>query len=117
MTPPTPNTPPVSATATAAATGFRWSSPVPYLFGGLAMMLILIACALVILVCSYKKPFSSSQNSSENDTDDHEKQSMPEFRMELAPEMEPKIVIIMPGDLNPTYLAKPVPPANADEQV
>ncbi|KAL7605843.1 hypothetical protein Lser_V15G20417 [Lactuca serriola] len=109
MTPPT-NTTTYAVSATSAATGFRWSSPIPYLFGGLALMLILIACALIILVCSYKRPYSSS-NSSENVTGDQEKTSTPEFRMELSPEMEPKIVIVMPGDINPTYLLKPAPPA------
>lgn len=32
-----------------------WHSPVPYLFGGLAAMLGLIALALLILACSYWK--------------------------------------------------------------
>ncbi|EMS55522.1 hypothetical protein TRIUR3_12089 [Triticum urartu] len=32
-----------------------WQSPVPYLFGGLAAMLGLIALALLILACSYWK--------------------------------------------------------------
>nr|DAD43128.1 TPA_asm: hypothetical protein HUJ06_001358 [Nelumbo nucifera] len=32
-----------------------WHSPVPYLFGGLAAMLGLIAFALLILACSYWK--------------------------------------------------------------
>ncbi|EMS45822.1 hypothetical protein TRIUR3_28536 [Triticum urartu] len=32
-----------------------WQSPVPYLFGGLAAMLGLIAFALLILACSYWK--------------------------------------------------------------
>ncbi|KAI3784964.1 hypothetical protein L1987_44072 [Smallanthus sonchifolius] len=110
MTPATHNT-----TAAAAATGFRWNSPIPYLFGGLALMLTLIACALIILVCSYKKPYSSSTStSSENGAGNQEKPSVPEFRVELSPEMEPKIVIVMPGDINPTYLAKPVPPTGAD---
>ncbi|PWA58234.1 hypothetical protein CTI12_AA402130 [Artemisia annua] len=108
MTPPIHNTTPVSATE--PATGFRWHSPIPYLFGGLAMMLTLIAFALIILVCSYKKPYSSSTNSSPNSTPDQEKSSVPEFRMESSREMEPKIVIVMPGDINPTYLAKPTPP-------
>ncbi|KAF5791870.1 putative protein glutamine dumper [Helianthus annuus] len=112
MTPSTHNT---TATA-AAATGIRWNSPIPYLFGGLALMLTLIACALIILVCSHKKPYSSS-NSSENGAGDQEKASEPEFRVELLPEMEPKIVIVMPGDINPTYLAKPAPPTSAGDQV
>ncbi|KAI3669915.1 hypothetical protein L6452_41395 [Arctium lappa] len=113
MTPPPQNTT-AAVSPTAAVSGFRWNSPIPYLFGGLALMLTLIACALIILVCSYKKPYSSSsENSSENTAGDQEKQSVPEFRMELSPEMEPKIVIVMPGDINPTYLAKPTPPVPA----
>ncbi|KAL8231423.1 hypothetical protein R6Q57_001201 [Mikania cordata] len=98
----------------AAATGFRWNSPIPYLFGGLALMLSLIAFALIILVCSYKKPYSSSSYSSEASGGDQEKGSMRDFRVELSPEMEPKIVIMMPGDICPTYLAEPAPSTGAD---
>uniref|UniRef100_J3MGF3 Uncharacterized protein n=1 Tax=Oryza brachyantha TaxID=4533 RepID=J3MGF3_ORYBR len=39
----------------AAAPHSPWQSPVPYLFGGLAAMLGLIAFALLILACSYWK--------------------------------------------------------------
>ncbi|MFS7947872.1 putative protein glutamine dumper [Helianthus anomalus] len=110
MTSPTQNTTTVSATT--AATGFRWSSPIPYLFVGLALMLTLIAFALIILVCTFKKPYSSSSSldSSENGTGDRDKSSVPEFHVELPVEMEQKLVIVMPGDINPTYLAKPAPP-------
>uniref|UniRef100_M8BL98 Protein GLUTAMINE DUMPER 3 n=1 Tax=Aegilops tauschii TaxID=37682 RepID=M8BL98_AEGTA len=38
-----------------AAPHSTWQSPVPYLFGGLAAMLGLIALALLILACSYWK--------------------------------------------------------------
>nr|GEW61777.1 protein glutamine dumper 6-like [Tanacetum cinerariifolium] len=105
--------PPMSATAPASE--IRWHSPIPYLFGGLALMLTLIAFALIVLVCSYKKPYSSSSaDSSQNSsTRDQEKTSVPEFQMELSREMEPKIVIVMPGDINPTYLAKPTPPTTS----
>ncbi|KAM0039773.1 putative protein glutamine dumper [Helianthus debilis subsp. tardiflorus] len=109
MTSPTQNTTTVSATA--AATGFRWSSPIPYMFVGLASMITLIAFALIILVCTFKKPSSSSSSdSSENSTGDRDKSSVPEFHVELPVEMEQKLVIVMPGDINPTYLAKPAPP-------
>ncbi|KAJ0694583.1 putative protein glutamine dumper [Helianthus annuus] len=112
MTSPTQNTTAVSATT--AATGFRWSSPIPYLFVGLALMLTLIAFALIILVCTFKKPYSSSRDSSENGTGDRDKSSVPEFHVELPVEMEQKLVIVMPGDINPTYLAKPAPPTGTD---
>ena len=39
-----------------------WHSPVPYLFGGLAAMLGLIAFALLILACSYWKLSGQLQN-------------------------------------------------------
>ncbi|KAI7727725.1 hypothetical protein M8C21_008359 [Ambrosia artemisiifolia] len=112
MTPPTQNTTAVSTTA--AATGLQWSSPIPYLFGGLALVLILIAFALIILACSFKKPYSSSSDSIENDASDQDKPSVPQFRVEIPEEMEQKLVIVMPGDINPTYLAKPAPPTSVD---
>ncbi|EMS62923.1 hypothetical protein TRIUR3_19625 [Triticum urartu] len=43
------------AGAPTAAPHSTWQSPVPYLFGGLAAMLGLIALALLILACSYWK--------------------------------------------------------------
>lgn len=55
-------------------------------------MLVLVALALIILACSYKK--SPSSNHSGNS-------------VRPVPEMEPKIVVIMAGDNNPSYLAKP----------
>lgn len=75
----------------------RWNSPVFYLFGGLALMLALVATALLILACSYRK--SSSSNDDEK----------PSIFHELEGDNQPKIVVIMPGDDNPTYLAKPLP--------
>uniref|UniRef100_A0A5B7A9K0 Putative Glutamine dumper 2 n=1 Tax=Davidia involucrata TaxID=16924 RepID=A0A5B7A9K0_DAVIN len=98
---------PTNTTAAAAATttvdaGFqRWNSPIPYLYGGLALMLGLVALALVILACSYKKSSSGSS------TEVEEKPDSKPVNV-LRPEMEPKIVVIMAGDDNPTYLAKPI---------
>ncbi|KAF8378513.1 hypothetical protein HHK36_029856 [Tetracentron sinense] len=87
-------------TSPTAASGFqRWNSPVPYIFGGLAVMLGFIALALIILVCSCCK---SSANSS---SDTVEK---PAKAVNSPVDTEPKIVVIMAGDDIPTYLAKPV---------
>ncbi|ONK69683.1 uncharacterized protein A4U43_C05F25650 [Asparagus officinalis] len=50
--------PPLSQTIThhpSISSHSAWHSPVPYLFGGLAAMLGLIAFALLILACSYWK--------------------------------------------------------------
>lgn len=82
----------------------HWNSPLPYLFGGLALMLGLIALALLLLACSYRKSPHNTQSSGNDDIDDQEKSSRAAV---LRPEMEPRIVVIMAGDHNPTYLAKP----------
>ncbi|KAF8389865.1 hypothetical protein HHK36_024382 [Tetracentron sinense] len=96
------NAPPVAA-------GFRrWNSPVPYLFGGLALMLGLIALALLILACSYRN------SSADSSRDTGEKPAKP---MNSPAETELKIVVIMPGEDNPTYLAKPVSSSLPIEQV
>ncbi|CAA3026827.1 Hypothetical predicted protein [Olea europaea subsp. europaea] len=94
-----------NATATADVNDVglqRWNSPVPYLFGGLALMLGLIAFALTILACSSRKSSSTGESSS----DAEEKLAKP-FDRVLQPEMEPRIVVIMAGETIPSYLGKP----------
>ncbi|GAB4828025.1 hypothetical protein Ancab_034912 [Ancistrocladus abbreviatus] len=87
----------------------RWNSPVPYLFGGLAVTLGLIAVALIMLACSFKKSSSTEANGEGGEK---------EAEMVAGKlDDEPKIVVIMAGDENPTYLAKPVPPATCCQQV
>ncbi|XAR51593.1 hypothetical protein NMG60_11006264 [Bertholletia excelsa] len=106
---------PTNTTAAGAGdSGFRhWNSPIPYLFGGLALMLGLIAFALVVLFCSYK---NTSGSGSPGDAEE-EKSGRPSPA--LKPEMEPRIdAVLMPGDENPTYLAKLVACTHhGDEQV
>jgi len=80
-----------------------WQSPIPYLFGGLAIMLILISVALVILVCSYKKRGSSSQSSN---SDEEMKQVMSKNIEKIN--LEPEVLVIMAGEDKPTYIAKPI---------
>ncbi|CAN4082765.1 unnamed protein product [Withania somnifera] len=97
-----------NTTSTVVDSSFhRWNSPVPYLFGGLAIIMGLIALALLIITCSYKKPSmeesSSSSTNNVNDSDRHQQKPLEAMK----PEMEPKFVVIMPGDYNPTWLAKP----------
>ncbi|KAK9278756.1 hypothetical protein L1049_028333 [Liquidambar formosana] len=78
----------------------KWNSPVPYVFGGLAMLLGLIAVALLILACT---PHKSTRDSS----CDTEEKPTKVMNTQLA-ELEPKIVVIMAGNDNPTYIAKPI---------
>ncbi|XP_055821947.1 protein GLUTAMINE DUMPER 5-like [Solanum dulcamara] len=84
-----------------------WHSPAPYLFAGLAAMLGLIAFALVILACSYWKRSGETRNDSDDpESCAGEKSGGDLFK--VVPIFEEKIVVIMAGDLNPTFLATPI---------
>ncbi|KAJ6840370.1 putative protein GLUTAMINE DUMPER 2 [Iris pallida] len=82
-----------------------WHSPVPYLFGGLAAMLGLIAFALLILACSYWKLSSFL----ESEGDSAEEAAKPEESEEKREPVkyEERIVVIMAGEEKPRYLATP----------
>ncbi|CAL5048821.1 unnamed protein product [Urochloa decumbens] len=75
-----------------------WRTPTPYLFLGFAFMMGLIAVALLVLICTRRKP-----------SRDLEAQAT-----SLAPlDREPKVVVIMAGDLAPSFLASAKPLAFA----
>lgn len=90
-----------AAAAQAAVTG--WKSPVPYLFGGLAAMLGLIAFALLILACSYWK-LSGYVDSAAGDSDGAAADEKPK---EAKSVFLNSVLVIMPGDEKPTQLATP----------
>jgi hypothetical protein len=77
-----------------------WHSPVPYLFGGLAAMLGLIALALLILACSYWK-----LNSYLLDTADS---SGPDGEGSKSPRVADLVAVVMAGEKTPRFLATPV---------
>ncbi|XWS73189.1 hypothetical protein CRYUN_Cryun02cG0104800 [Craigia yunnanensis] len=85
-----------------------WHSPVPYLFGGLAAMLGLIALALLILACSYWKLSGYLENGEggqgERDLEAGEGKG-DETQKVVAPVMEQKFFVIMAGEVKPTFLA------------
>ncbi|KAF5195996.1 Glutamine dumper [Thalictrum thalictroides] len=86
-----------------------WHSPVPYLFGGLAAMLGLIAFALLILACSYWKLSGNFDNEEESERDlENGDEKNGDGTMKAPPVYEEKIVVIMAGDCKPTYLATPM---------
>ena len=66
-------------------------------------MLAIISMALVILVCSYRK--RDSQSSSSEVNEDVKSQAMAK---NLETNSEPEVLVIMAGNHNPTYLAKPI---------
>ncbi|GLT56907.1 hypothetical protein SLA2020_299200 [Shorea laevis] len=86
-----------------------WHSPVPYLFGGLAAMLGLIAFALLILACSYWRLSGRLDNGEREDRDleSGEKEGT-EDAAKQPTVYEEKILVIMAGQEKPTYLATPI---------
>jgi heme/copper-type cytochrome/quinol oxidase subunit 2 len=104
--------PAFNSTAPAVHAGYQdRNSPIPYLFSSIGLMFGLVAVALMILACSYRK-------SSSNSATDPEVQEKSANQVEMKAEMEPKIVVIMAGDDRPTYLANPVScNCQSDEQV
>ncbi|KAG2691314.1 hypothetical protein I3843_08G004300 [Carya illinoinensis] len=89
-----------------------WNSPVPYLFGGLAAMLGLIALALLILACSYWRlagQLDERERRSETDLESGgEGKDTSDSESKVPKVYEEKILVIMAGDEKPTFLATPV---------
>ncbi|KAF7147997.1 hypothetical protein RHSIM_Rhsim03G0107100 [Rhododendron simsii] len=85
-----------------------WHSPMLYLFGGLAAMLCLIALALLILFCSFQiRRLSRWHENGERDLEaGGDKKAANSVK--ALPEFEEKYLVIMAGDVNPTFLATPV---------
>ncbi|XP_040382832.1 protein GLUTAMINE DUMPER 2-like [Oryza brachyantha] len=100
----------VAPVAAAGAAHSAWHSPVPYLFGGLAAMLGLIAFALLILACSYWKLSGYLEGGAgRGDDDGASADGAKPAASELPPPIwEEKILVIMAGDVKPTYLATPM---------
>ncbi|XP_073290531.1 protein GLUTAMINE DUMPER 5-like [Primulina huaijiensis] len=96
----------VSAPPTSPVQRSPWHSPVPYLFGGLAAMLGIIAFALLILACSYWKLSGHLENQGDGDLEAGEADSGE--AMAAAPMLEEKYLVIMAGQEKPTFLATPM---------
>ncbi|GJN09723.1 hypothetical protein PR202_ga27754 [Eleusine coracana subsp. coracana] len=90
-----------------------WHSPVPYLFGGLAAMLGLIALALLILACSYWK-LNSYLGAGDTDSTDPEAAGgdgtkSPAVAATASPAAFADLVaVVMAGEKTPTFLAAPI---------
>lgn len=102
---------PISETAKSPASAAHspWHSPVPYLFGGLAAMLGLIAFALLILACSYWKLSGYLDGDGDGHRDPEAGDGKIEDQTQKAPvAYEEKILVIMAGQEKPTFLATPM---------
>ncbi|KAL6603022.1 hypothetical protein ACP70R_043383 [Stipagrostis hirtigluma subsp. patula] len=82
-----------------------WRTPTPYLFLGFAVMMGLIAVALLVLICTRRKPSRLRRGPA-----DEEASSV---RVLVPLDREPKVVVIMAGDSAPSFLASAKPLAFA----
>ncbi|CAM0908997.1 unnamed protein product [Alopecurus aequalis] len=98
----------INGTATAAAHS-PCQSPVPYLFGGLAAMLGLIAFALLILACFYLKLSRYLDTAAEGSSPDGQAGEKVSVSGAARPavDFQEQVIVIMAGDERPTFLAKP----------
>ncbi|KAI8541794.1 hypothetical protein RHMOL_Rhmol08G0089600 [Rhododendron molle] len=86
-------------------TSWGWNSPIPYLFGGLFLVLGLISWALIMLIWSYRKQ-SNSNNNPIPTFADHQRPT----RIAEA-DLGPKVLVVMAGDNKPTFIATPASPS------
>ncbi|CAK9163351.1 unnamed protein product [Ilex paraguariensis] len=85
-----------------------WHSPVPYLFGGLAAMLGLIAFALLILACSYWK-LSGHLDGDEREGSERDIEAGEVEKKNTYENLEvPTFLVLMAGQEKPTFLATPI---------
>lgn len=90
---------------------WQWTSPLPYLFGSLGIMVALITVALVMLACSIHKQSSRSSSSTSAAA---AAAAMEEKSIKVGIDDDssnngvPQILVIMAGDDNPTHLAIPI---------
>ncbi|OIT22026.1 hypothetical protein A4A49_39623 [Nicotiana attenuata] len=102
------NTKATSASSSMGSSFWTWRSPLPYLFGSLAIMLVLIVVALIVLACSFHKRLSSATTSSE-------KSARPAANAIV--EMSPRVVVIMAGDQKPSHIGVPISSSSSDKPI
>ncbi|XP_066373700.1 protein GLUTAMINE DUMPER 6-like [Miscanthus floridulus] len=76
-----------------------WKTPTPYVFLGIAFMMGVIAVALLVLICTRKKASASSSD----------EKAAAAARALVPLDREPKVVVFMPGDHAPSFLASVKP--------
>ncbi|GLJ43132.1 hypothetical protein SUGI_0895080 [Cryptomeria japonica] len=108
----------ITATPHSLSSSSIWHSPVPYLFGGVAAMVALIAFAFIILACSYfSKPNGAASQDSSNRRSDSNFDQKSDVLKDLSYLSEndngDKVVVIMAGEEMPSFIAKPTPVAFA----
>ncbi|GLJ43142.1 hypothetical protein SUGI_0895380 [Cryptomeria japonica] len=108
----------ITSPSTGVMTHSLWRSPVPYLMGGMGAMLVLIVFALLLLFFSHWNKKRTAQESQSRD--EHGESLKTEMGNRCTEgnddcKMEKRIVVIMAGHENPTFIAKPT--SVADPQI
>ncbi|KAJ6834262.1 protein GLUTAMINE DUMPER 5 [Iris pallida] len=109
---------PMAPSPTHGTAASAWRSPIPYLFGGLAAMLGLIAFALLILAFSYWRisgflddDAAAAAEADRSSAAAASSAGKPAGRKPAAASSEEGfVVVVMAGDDKPTFLATPRPP-------
>ncbi|GER49239.1 glutamine dumper 1 [Striga asiatica] len=91
--------PPAAAPAAAAGAGGTrwWNSSLMFIGGGVALMLGVIPIAIVVIVAH-----AFTKTSEQVSSDGKSREASRAFGFE----MEPRVVVIMPGQIGPTHIAK-----------
>lgn len=93
----------------------RWRSPALFLFVGIAGMLALIGLASMVLLCFWWK---IGANSVEANDPERVSPGVTEGKEEIMAcdiDKEEKVLVIMPGDEKPTFIAKELSSASATD--
>jgi len=94
------------------------NTPVPYLLGGVGTMLVLIGFAVIFLAWSYFKDCRTGYSEEENNNrsaghqqivehgDGGRSEMTKDIMGELSDDKDERVVVIMAGDDEPTFIAK-----------
>ncbi|KAF8658476.1 hypothetical protein HU200_058929 [Digitaria exilis] len=89
-----------------------WRTPTPYLFLALTAMMAAIVVALLVLVCTRRKPGQPSSSSRLQETEPDGGEKVASVLMLVPLDREPRVVVIMASERAPSFLASAKPLAH-----
>eukprot|EP00252_Welwitschia_mirabilis_P003206 TRINITY_DN1329_c0_g1_i3.p1 TRINITY_DN1329_c0_g1~~TRINITY_DN1329_c0_g1_i3.p1 ORF type:complete len:149 (-),score=11.90 TRINITY_DN1329_c0_g1_i3:188-634(-) len=92
-----------------------WKTPALYMFSGVAGMLVLVGLASMVLLFFWWRLAASQNNNNASLRQDGEnpKELKKESVSTEMTECEDKVLVIMPGNKNPTFVAKQLSPPSS----
>ncbi|KAJ0049125.1 hypothetical protein Pint_16338 [Pistacia integerrima] len=88
---------------------FKWNFSTECVFGGLILLFVFITLLLLKLLLSHPKPVAPTPPS-------EPREKPQQLNLQIDNDV-PEIVVIMAGEQNPSYIAKPAPSTQNSEQV